>query len=171
MNINYDNNKRPKLNIPRSNLEKVMDIMSILAVITTWTYLIVSWGNLPSKVPTHFDFLGNIDSWGGKGSLLLLPIIMTILYIFLTVISKFPQCFNYPVNITEKNAKSQYQNARTFISLLKTEIIVVFLYLEWKSIQIAATKSSGLGSWFLIIFLIVLFGTLGFYIHKMSKVK
>ncbi|SFC86439.1 DUF1648 domain-containing protein [Clostridium uliginosum] len=170
MDIN-NKNKRPKVNIPKSNIESIIGVISILGVIIAWIYLIASWINLPYEIPTHFGSSGKADSWGGRYSLLILPILTSVLHILLTTVSKYPQHFNYVVNITEENAKRQYKNARTLIVCLKMEIIAIFLYLEWQSVQVAMNKSTGLGLWFLPIFLIVVFGTLGVCIYKMFKLK
>lgn len=171
MSNNCYKNNRPQLNISKSNLERILGIISVLGVLIAWTYLIVSWARLPNKIPTHFDFSGRVDSWGGKGSLLIVPIFMAVLYIILTITSKFPESFNYMVNITEENARRQYQNARTSMAWLRAEITVMFLYLEWQGIQVAINKSTGLGLWFLPVFLIIVFGTLGVYIYKMFQLK
>lgn len=170
MNIN-NKNKRPKLNMPKSNLEKILGIIAILGIIVTWIYVIVYWKNIPQQIPNHFGFSGKPDSWGRKGSILFLPIVASLLYILISVTSRFPQYFNYMVDITEENAKRQYKNARILMSWMTVEITIVFLCLEWQSIQVAMNKSTGLGVWFLPVFLIALFGTLGFYINKMFKLK
>lgn len=171
MSNNYYKNKRPKLNIPKSSLEQILGFISVLEVLITWLYLVVSWSELPEKIPTHFDLLGRADSWGGRGAILIAPIFMSVLYIILTIPSRFPESFNYIVNITEENARRQYQNARTLIVWLRTEITFMFLYLEWQSIQVSINKSIGLGVWFLPVFFIILFGTLVVYIRRMLRLK
>jgi len=133
--------------------------------------LIVLWNKIPTKIPTHFGFSGKPDSWGSRNAILILPIVGSLIYILLSTISKFSQYFNYTVDITEENAERQYQNARTFMTWMTMEITAVFLYLEWESIHVAMGKFTSLGVWFLPIFLIALFGTLGFYINKMFKLK
>jgi uncharacterized membrane protein len=96
----YANNKskRPKLNIPKSNLEKILGIIAILGVLASWIYLIVSWKRIPLRMPTNFGFSGNPDAWGGRGSIISLPIVESLLYILISTTSKFPQYFNYMVN-------------------------------------------------------------------------
>ncbi|WP_315816323.1 DUF1648 domain-containing protein [Paraflavitalea speifideaquila] len=38
-----------------------------------YVYLVILWGGLPGRVPTHFNVEGKADSWSGKSSLLLIP--------------------------------------------------------------------------------------------------
>lgn len=132
---------------------------------------IAFWKIIPQKVPTHFDALGNPNSWGSKGSLLMLPIDELVLFILINVVSKFPQHFNYIVDITAENAERQYQNARTLLSCLLAEFTIIFSYLEYQSIQIAMNTSKNLNVWFLPFSLITLFGTLGIFIYRMYKLK
>ncbi|MDF2988824.1 MAG: hypothetical protein K0R50_4334 [Eubacterium sp.] len=162
--------KRPILKIPLSYLE-ILEIVSLSGIITIFLYLFIAWEQIPEKVPTHFGSSGLPDSWGGRGSLLFLAFLIIPLYSLLTIISKFPHIFNYLCEITEANARFQYQNTRTMIVLLKTELIFIFGYIEWKSIQVAVGKASGLGTAFLPVLLLVVFGTIGIYIYRTIKYK
>jgi uncharacterized membrane protein len=55
---------------------------------------------LPARIPTHFDAAGNINGWGEPRMLWLLPIIATGVVGLMTLVSFFPQSFNYPVRVT-----------------------------------------------------------------------
>ena len=72
-------------------------------------YLISIWGNIPDKIPSHYNAAGVVDSYGGKGSILIMPIVGAGLYIMMTVVSFFPSVWNTPVKITEKNYLFVYQ--------------------------------------------------------------
>jgi uncharacterized membrane protein len=56
---------RPKVNVPTSALERVLNIVSIWGVVIIWANLIASWKNIPDRIPTHFGFSGVPDAWGG----------------------------------------------------------------------------------------------------------
>lgn len=163
--------KRPILKIPLSILEKVLEICSLAGMLAIFLNLFMVWGSVPNKIPTHFGPSGQADAWGGKGSLLFLPILVIAMYTLLTVIGRFPHIYNYLCEITENNARFQYQNARTMMVWLKTEIIFIFGYIEWKTVQVALGKTSGLGIGFLPVFLIVVFGTIGVYTYRMVRHK
>src|SRR5579862_2084713 len=61
------------------------------------------WTQMPAQVPTHFGFNGTPDAFGAKSSLLVLPVVTLALYGLLSVLSFFPQAFNYPVEVTAGN--------------------------------------------------------------------
>lgn len=163
--------KRIKLDIPLSQLEKVLETVSLFTVIAMQVVQFLLWKDIPDRIPTHFGISGTPDAWGGKGSLILLPVVEIALYILLTIVSKFPHTFNYLVEITEQNARYQYQNVRTMMSWLKADLVIVFAYIQYRTILVALGHASGLGAGFILVFLLVLFVTIGYYIVRILKSK
>jgi len=49
-----------------------------LIILVPAIYLAVLWGNIPGKVPMHFDFKGNVDSYGTRRDLLILILSLTV---------------------------------------------------------------------------------------------
>ncbi|MBK9293307.1 MAG: DUF1648 domain-containing protein [Oligoflexia bacterium] len=129
-------------------------------------YCITYWPSLPEKVPMHFDFSGNPDAWGSKEWIFVIPAAGLLLYSLLSIISRFPQKFNYPVEVTNENRGRQYQLSLLLLSIVKLEILFGFTYITWKQIQVALEKSSGLDSLHLLTFLTILFGTIVWYLRK-----
>lgn len=163
--------KIPVLKLPLTKYELIFETLSIIGLLLLLTLTIVSWSDLPERIPTHFGFSGNPDGWGGKGSLAFLPIIAFLMHMLLSVVSKYPHTFNYPWKITEENAKVQYKYARSLLISLKAETIWSFIYIQWATIRVAFGKATGLGILYLPIFMILMFGTLGVYFYKASKYK
>lgn len=160
---------RPKIKLPYSQPEKLLQILSLFGVLGLIVLTVFSMINLPESIPTHFGADGRADGWGGKGSLLMLPIMAVILYTALTILERFPWIYNYPGEITEENAEYQYKLGRLALEWIKFIMISIFLYIQWQTAQAARGLSDGLGSWFLPVFLLALFGVTGFMIYKMVK--
>jgi uncharacterized membrane protein len=164
-------NSRPKLKIPLTVFEKASEIVNIVILLGTGIFLLLNYFNLPNRIPSHFGINGQPDGWGGKGSLIAIFIVNFIMYLFLTILGRFPHVYNYLCEITEENARFQYTNARTLMGLIKTELSIMFSYMLWVSILVALEKSKGLGIGYLPVFLIVVFGTLTFFIIRMVRGK
>ena len=128
--------------------------------------LLTTWTSLPDQIPTHFGFDGAPDGWGSKSTLLFIPLITTVIFAALTLLSRFPHIYNYPWKLTGQNAGTQYLYARTFLTAIKTEVIWLFGFVEYGIVQTAAGKSEGLGVSILPIILLVFFGTVVFYFLK-----
>jgi len=165
----YYSTKRPVIQLPATWSEIILEFIGILAILGTLFLLAKYWTILPQKIPTHFGISGKPDGWGGKESLLFLPVLGIIMYASMWFVSKYPHIYNYPVQITEENAPFQYLIGRKMINWLRTFLVILFGYLEWVSIKTALGESSGLGPWFIIVILLFAFVPLIFYIWKSIK--
>lgn len=155
-----------KMKLKHTKFQIFLEIISILLLIGMFAVLILNWSNIPDKIPGHYNALGEVDRWGNKSELLLLPMIGTILYLFLTVVCFFPSIWNVPTEITDKNRGFVYSNLLTMMILLKAFILVTFSFLNLNSMQ---TKA--LPVFFLPIFLFIIFGIIIFFVVRTIKVS
>lgn len=162
----YNTRKRPVIDLPLTASEIILEISGVLTILATYFLLVRYWAVLPAKIPTHFNLSGTPDNWGGRESLLVLPVLGTLMYAIMRLLSKYPQIYNYPVEITEENAAVQYLLGRKVINWLRTLLVLLFGYLEWNSISVALGSSTGLGSWFTFIVLLFTFVPLVLYVIK-----
>lgn len=162
---------RPLLRIPYSPMERNLEIASAAGLAFGLLTIVQSWSSIPDSIPTHFGFSGRPDAWGAKRMLLLFPIVSVVLYAGLTAISRYPHLYNYPWPITEQNAQRQYQLARSLLCGLKVEMIWLFTFLEWKTVQVALGKAEGLGAVLLWVWLVVIFGTIGIYVREAYRAR
>lgn len=163
-------NSRPRVPVERTKLENILDVLSVLLMAAVFIYLFINWGDLPNRVPRHFNAAGEVDGWGGKGFMWFLPVMGAFLFALMSFISRFPHTFNYPVKVTMENAPRLYHAARQLILALKFEIVVLFSFISWKMVQIAYGRG-GLGPWFIILFIIVILGTLGVSIFRLVRLR
>ncbi len=160
----------PKIDVPKSKTEKIVNILSFLMILFTFIYIIVIWDTLPDRVPSHFNATGEADRFGGKGSVLILPIIGSFLFLLLYLLNQFPYAHSFPVKVTEENAERLYKTSRLFMSILNFEIVFFITIGAYKTIQ-ASLGESGLGVWYLPAVLITLFTTIGLLIYRLYKIK
>lgn len=161
---------RPKLNIKKSGLEIVLDLIGIVSFMAICIYCIYIWPSLPDSIPTHYNFKGEADSWGGKGSLLILPLISLILWIGLTALERYPHVHNYN-GLTEENAERLYKNSRMMLNVMKNEMVIAFVFFTWKSVQDAFGKELYSDEWELPVFLIVVFGSTAFFVVRSFRLR
>jgi uncharacterized membrane protein len=68
-------------------LRKELPIIGI--VLIPFIYLAFLWNTLPEKVPTHWNYKGEIDRWGDKSSLIGLLFLLPVLtYLLMLIIPK-----------------------------------------------------------------------------------
>ena len=67
------------------NLQKELPLIAI--VLAPFIYLAFIWKNLPDSVPIHWDIQGDIDRYGDKSELILIPILLPLLiYVIFTIV-------------------------------------------------------------------------------------
>lgn len=152
--------KRNKLSI----MDVVIEILCLLMLIGTTLYLILGWQSFPEQVPMHSNFVGEIDRWGQKGEMLILPIFSWIMYIFITVVGQFPQVWNTGVKVTVENRVRVYRILKNMIGTIKIIIIALFSYMT-----VTTSLAMKLPVWFTIVTLVLVFGDLAFWLVKLYR--
>jgi uncharacterized membrane protein len=102
-------------------LRKELPIIAI--VLLPFIYLGYIWNELPSEVPIHWNLEGEIDGYGKKGTLVLVPIMLPLLiYIMLSIIPK----------IDPKNRLNQMgdklQNLKLILTLCMSVLALFIIY-------------------------------------------
>ncbi len=124
--------ERPKIKIKWDRYDAILEIAVILLLLTSCFLVAYNYKRLPDQIPTHFNFKGEIDSFGSKKSIWGLLLIETILYLVITILNQYPHVFNYPTTITQENAENQYKKATKLLRVLKLILVIVFGYLVLK---------------------------------------
>jgi uncharacterized membrane protein len=156
--------ERPKIKIKLTYPDWIIEFIGLSGVILLIALALYYLPRLPEKIPIHFNGAGTPDGFGSKASVWIIPVTGVCMYFLLTVLAFFPQIYNFPVKITQGNAFVQYRLATRFIRILKTLLLVLFVYLNYKSLETAMHKASGLGKAFMPAFLLIVFGAIIFYI-------
>ena len=110
-------------------LDKLMNRLSLLVLVGTVVFLAGYWKQIPAEVPMHYNAAGEIDRWGTKAELLILPVIAWLLYGLLTVVEQFPSAWNTGVKVTAENREQVYALLGHMLSTLKLLVMVMFAWI------------------------------------------
>lgn len=160
-----------KINISLSPLDKKLESIGKLLIIIIWGLTLFVFFKLPTIIPTHFNASGQPDGHGNKLTILILPIIGTLLYFVLTKLNLHPHTFNYINSITEENAEKQYAFATRMLRVLKIALLIIFSLIILFTYLTSIGVSNGLGVWFLPFTLSIILIPVIFYIIKLSQIK
>jgi len=149
--------ERPKITIPLIMVDKIVEAVNAIALISFWTMLLMYYPKLPDVIPIHYNAAGEVDHFGNKASLFVLPIIATVISVGFRYLSKIPHTFNYVVEIDTANAANQYTIATRMMRYLKLSVTCVFFLIFYKTVQIVDGNADALGSYFLILTLAMVF--------------
>ncbi len=160
---------RPKPEIPLMPADRAINAVGWAGVALLLGFTLYYYPMLPEIIPHHFDAAGQPDSFGDKKIILVLPAIGVLLFIFMQYLSRHPHTFNYNVPITEQNAQEQYRIASRMIRSLAAFISCSFAYITYGTVQAARERWDGLGTWFLPVFLVLIFGLIGYFLWRSQR--
>lgn len=145
----------------------LLELVALVAVGVSVVAVARAWPELPARVPMHFDLAGEPDGWGGRGSVLLLPVTALFLYLLLSAVQYFPaHWYNYPVSLTDENRDRQHRLAKGLIVAMKAAICGLFAHLTLGVLETALGRADGLGPWLVFGWLAVIFGLIGVYLAR-----
>jgi uncharacterized membrane protein len=160
---------RPMLKLPLTAFDRIIEVLGLIVLIGFWIFTINFYALLPEVIPTHFGGGGKPDGFGPKEAILGLPIVSTVLYVMLTIFSRYPHKMNYSATITAENAEVQYRIMTRMIRVLKVFVLLIFWILDYKTVQIALGWPDVLGSWFLFLLFALLFAPIFYFLIQLSK--
>jgi uncharacterized membrane protein len=153
-------------------MRKTLEFIGLLALVAllwlTWSAL-YSQNRLPDRVPTHFNAAGAPNAWGSPDGMILMPAVATALYLLMSVVSRFPESFHYPVRTTPQNIARLQTVTLNMVLWLKVEIVCLFALLQWVWIQAARSGDGHLFPMILPFFIVAVFGTIGWSIVAMIR--
>ena len=83
---------------------------------------------LPEKVPAHFNAAGEVDRFGPKVEMIILPIVGAFVAGLMQWIERFPEKHNYPQRLNENNVKEFYLVSRKNDESFKKYLFTFFCF-------------------------------------------
>ncbi|KAG4084520.1 hypothetical protein H8356DRAFT_1744425 [Neocallimastix lanati (nom. inval.)] len=66
--------------------------INVLIVIFMFVFIKIKWDDLPDEIPSHYNFNGECDSYSGKSTIYVIPIVsigLTLIYSLLLIVFNF----------------------------------------------------------------------------------
>ncbi|WP_175640464.1 DUF1648 domain-containing protein [Metabacillus schmidteae] len=141
--------KWPKIHIQKTKSEWTWDIIGYASYLGSVLFLMIVWNMLPDEVPAHYNAMGEVDRWGSKWEMVILPIVGAFLLVTMQIVEKYPEVHNYPARLNESNAEKFYLSSRKLVNQLKNICLILFAFIIFESASIALDWGSGFSIWFL----------------------
>lgn len=115
----------------RTKRHTVLEVLAWLLLLTSYGIAIYGMRHLPESIATHYALDGTPDGYGSPGSLLILPIIITIALGIVSLVAHFVpvDMLNVPFEMQEKNQTQVYQTIISMLHALQIEIGAYTLYM------------------------------------------
>ena len=115
----------------RTKRHTVLEMLAWLLLLASYGIAIYGMRHLPESIATHYALDGAPDGYGSPGSLLILPIIITIALGTVSLVAHFVpvDMLNVPFEMQEKNQTWVYQTIISMLHALQIEIGAYTLYM------------------------------------------
>lgn len=126
-------------------LHRLLLVLGLLILLGSIVFIAVRWSVTPDVIAIHFNAAGQIDGWGKKATVLILPIIGLLVYGSVCFVSLLPtNLWNTPGNRPVRNAET----ARIMMALMGFFLALAFAYMT-----VCSVLCVPLGRWFMPVFI------------------
>ncbi len=146
---------------------KAIEVLCILLVIGTFIHLELAWSNMPDVIPVHYGFDGQIDEWGSKSRILVVPVLMLVLCVGIDIVERHPKWWSTGgIQITDRNRVDVYHAFGSMLASVKGVIAVGLSAVS--AVQVNGTPQP----WFLFpLFIAVLVLVVVFLIVQVYRMR
>lgn len=160
---------RPKIEIEKTASDRTIAAMGWLILAGMWMVPALAYASLPAQIPMHYNASNEVDGYGSKAGIFLLPAIGTFVFALLALVKRHTDKLNYPVAITAGNAAVQYHLAWRVLTVLQATATVVFCCIELQTVSPAF--HGAMGAWILPISVALIIAPVTYLIVKSIRHK
>ena len=111
---------------PATRYQRIADILAPVFLLGSIVTILILWHRLPEEIPTHYNAAGEIDGYGGRGTLLLMPIIGLVTDLVVALVGRFPRSWNTGARVTVLNRARVYRLVRDLMADLRLSTALLF---------------------------------------------
>jgi uncharacterized membrane protein len=153
----------------RTIIEKAAEIIAVVALAITFGLLFYYWDRVPSRIPIHFGFSGEPDSWGDKIVLLVVVFVQAVIYLLMTFFAERPSICALPLWLIQSEREKMRGLTRQMLILLKAEVMAMLTFIIWTMIHVAIGDGQSLSVKYMILFVTLLLSTIGWYTIRLFR--
>jgi uncharacterized membrane protein len=154
-----------------TKVEIILEVISVLTLLTLIIYTFLVWPDVPERIPNHFSWTGIPNSWGFKSAIPAMVYLASIIFILFTILSRFPRAINFPIKIKEDDSGAYLKLRFSLILWIKAELVLITSYIGIQGMRVALGQSQGLGILLGPILIMVLLGTGAIFIYRAAQLK
>jgi uncharacterized membrane protein len=156
MNYTQSYSERPKIKPPVTVTDRIIESVTIGLLILLTVVTAVMFFKLPETIPVHFNLQGEVDNYGNRVLILIIPVIAWVFYGGLTWLTRYPHIYNYGgMKITAENAPELYAGGVRLISIVKAFCAFILCLVQIIFVYVAVSGDVRKVKWLLPVILIL----------------
>src|SRR5699024_7491504 len=89
---------------------------------------------ITGKGSCSFNGAGEVDRWGSRFELWILPLVSLFTLLFLQIFERHPEIHNHPKRMNESNRAQFYLLSRRLINQVKNICLIIFAFITLESV-------------------------------------
>ena len=142
----------------------IIDALCLAAIAAVFVMIILRWPMLPDRIPTHFDLNGNVNGYGGKGTLIVLPAVALLMFVPITILEFYPQVWNTGVKVTARNADAVYRYLRMMMVSIKLLTVLLMC-----TMAVLFCYSAPVPAWIIPAYVVLMTAAIVLFLIKASR--
>ena len=149
-------------------MKTVRELIALAGLVFTVAVVADFYSRLPERIATHFNGAGVANGFGARSTLWVLVGIAVLLYAMLSVINWVPRIVSLKRPLAPELESRVLAESMAMVGWVKAAICWMFAYICLAMVRNGMGLQVGLGTWFIPVTLVVVFGTCVFYLTRIS---
>lgn len=130
-------------------------------------------GNLPERIPIHFDFRGTPDGWGYRSTALILFVGIGFVMGLMALISRYlpMEQMNFPGKDDPEIMEAMYTRSRTLLNGIQLSMSLLLIYILYTIWTAAQEIPDPLAPWSWVVILLIVGLPLAVYFYSYIQLK
>ena len=151
-------------------MKTVRELIALAGLVFAAAVVVDFYSRLPERIATHFNAEGIANGFGAKSILWVLVGVAVLLYLTLTVMGGLSRVVRLQRPLAPEREKVVLVESMAMVGWVKVVICWMFAYICLAMVRNGMGLQVGLGTWFLPVTLVVVFGTCGVYLMRIFGV-
>jgi uncharacterized membrane protein len=147
-------------------MKTVRELIALAGLVFSVAVVTDFYSRLPERIATHFNEAGVANGLGAKSTLWVLVGIVLLLYLTLTMISFLPRVVNLKRPLAPEREKIVLAESMAMVGWIKAAVCWMFAYICLAMVRNGMGLQVGLGTWFLPVTLVGVFGICAVYMVR-----
>ena len=147
-------------------MKTVRELIALAGLVFAVAVVTNFYSRLPERIATHFNGEGVANGFGAKSTLWVLAGIAVLLYLTLTAIGSLSRVVRLQRPLAPEREKVVLAESMAMVGWIKVEVCWMFAYICLAMVRNGMGLQVGLGTWFLPVTLVAVFGTCAFYLVR-----
>ena len=106
---------------------KLLEIASWMTLAAIWFLVFINYEKLTTTIPSRFDNNCDAIAYANKTSIICLPIVISIVFFIITIVSRNLENFKNIINIQSIKNSNQNASSKKTLRYLKFIVCLIFL--------------------------------------------